>query len=118
MDFIKNNYHYIYLLLAIIGGGYTYYYMLQGVMANDGNFNAIDFIHSTWTSDNYAKSLTLDFWTGAIAGTFFVIFEGLRIGMRRIWIYPLLIVFIAFAFGFPLFLFLRGMYLRSLINKS
>jgi hypothetical protein len=113
MDFIKSNHHYFYLLLAILGGGYTYYYMLQGLSANGGNFNIGDFVSSTWTADNYAKSLTLDFWTGAIAGTFFVIFEGIRLKMKRVWLYPLLIVFVAFAFGFPLFLFLRGMHLKK-----
>ena len=43
----------------------------------------MEFIRSTWTNNNYAKSLSLDFWTGAIAGTFFIILEGYRLKMKR-----------------------------------
>ena len=98
---------YFYLLLALIAGGWTFYYAMAGVAAHGGDFDVVDFVQSTWTDNLYARSLTLDFWTGAIAGTFFVIVEGLRLRMRRIWIYPVLIILIGFAFGFPLFLFMR-----------
>ncbi len=108
--------HYFYLLLALIGGGYTYYFMWQGVIESNGNFDVVDFVQSTWINNFYAKSLTLDFWTGAIAGTFFILVEGMRLGMKRIWMYLLLTVGIAFAFGFPLFLFMRELHIRN--NKS
>ena len=55
----------------------------------------------------YAKSLTIDFWTGAIAGTFFVLVEGNRLKMKLFWLFPLVIILIGFAFGFPLFLYFR-----------
>jgi hypothetical protein len=109
----RQNSHYLYLILAILGGGYTYFNMFLGILEHKGNFNVIAFIQSTWTENYYAKSITIDFWTGAIAGTFFVVFEGVRLKMTRVWLYPLLIVFVAFAFGFPLFLFFRSRYLMS-----
>lgn len=108
---------YFYLLLAIIGGGFTFYMVMLGTIANEGNFVVMDFITSTWTANYYAKSLTLDFWTGAVAGTFFILVEGLRLKMKRVWLYLILTVFVAYAFSFPLFLFMREHYLKSLKKK-
>ncbi len=101
-----------YLLLAVIGGGFTFYFVMLGIMEQNGEFNSMEFIKSTWIDNYYAKSLTLDFWTGAVAGTFFILVEGYRIKMKRIWIYPILTVFVAFAFGFPFFLFMRELHLK------
>jgi hypothetical protein len=113
MATILNNKHYFYLLLTILGGGITFYFMVLGVVEQKGEFDSIEFITSTWTDNYYAKSLTFDFWTGAIAGTFFMSVEGIRLKMKKIWLYPILTVFVAFAFGFPLFLFLRELQLRK-----
>jgi hypothetical protein len=98
---------YFYLLLALIGGSLTFYYVMLGTSEANGNFNVIDFIQSTWVESYYAKSLTIDFWTGAIAGTFFVLVEGTRLKMKRFWLFPMVIILIGFAFGFPLFLYFR-----------
>jgi hypothetical protein len=112
MNTILNNKHYFYLLLAIFGGGLTFYYAMLGVMEHNGDFDSMEFISSTWTDNYYAKSLTLDFWIGTIAGTFFIIVEGIRLKMKKIWLYLLLTVFVAYAFGFPLFLFVRALCLK------
>ncbi len=100
-----------YLFLSLVGGAWTYYYAVKGVMANQGHFNVLDFVQSTWTDNFYARSLTLDFWTGTLAGTFFILVEGMKLKMKRIWLYLLLTVLIAYAFGFPLFLFMRELHL-------
>jgi hypothetical protein len=105
--------HYFYLLLTILGGGLTFYFAVLGIIENKGNFDSIEFIMSTWTNNYYAKSLTLDFWTGTIAGTFFILVEGLRLKMKRIWLYLFLTICVAYAFGFPLFLFLRELHMRK-----
>jgi hypothetical protein len=104
---------YFYLILAIIGGGFTFYYVILGIVEQQGRFDSIEFITSTWTENYYAKSLTLDFWTGAIAGTFFILAEGIRLKMKRIWAYFFLTLGVAFAFGFPFFLFMRELHLRK-----
>lgn len=101
--------HYFYLLLAILGGGLTFY---LGIIEHNGNFDSIEFITSTWTDNYYAKSLSFDFWTGTISGTFFILVEGLRLKMKRIWIYLFVTICIAYAFGFPLFLYIRELHLR------
>jgi hypothetical protein len=113
MNTILNNKHYFYLLLTILGGGITFYFAMLGIIENKGNFDSIAFITSTWTDNCYAKSLTFDFWTGTIAGTFFILVEGLRLKMKRIWLYLLLTVGVAYAFGFPLFLFIRERKLKG-----
>ena len=118
MQKIIDNSHYFYLLLALIGGGFTYYYAIIGVQANGGNFDGMAFITSTWIDNYYAKSLTLDFWTGAIAGTFFILMEGIRLKIKRVWLYLFLTVFIAFAFAFPLFLFVRARQLKNNPNPQ
>ena len=112
MNTINNYKHYFYLLLSILGGGYTFYLVMQGVAANGGNFSAMDFMSSTWIDNYYAKSLTLDFWTGTIAGTFFILVEGIRLKMKRLWLYLVLTVLVAYAFAFPLFLYMREMEMR------
>jgi hypothetical protein len=62
---------------------FTFYYAILGIIDHNGKFDSMEFIRSTWTNNNYAKSLSLDFWTGAIAGTFFIILEGYRLKMKR-----------------------------------
>ena len=104
--------HYFYLLLTLVGGGFTFYFVLLGIIEHNGKFDSIEFISSTWIDNYYAKSLSLDFWTGTIAGTFFIIMEGFRLKMKRIWLYLILTVFIAYAFGFTLFLFMRALHLK------
>lgn len=113
MQLILNNKHYFYLLLALLGGGFTFYFALMGIIEHNGNFDSVEFITSTWTEDYYAKSLTLDFWTGTIAGTFFILVEGIKLKMKSIWFYLLATVLIGYAFGFPLFLFMRALQLKK-----
>ena len=115
MKTIKENYHYIYLLLSIIGGGFTFYFVMIGVTQNNGQFNVLEFVKSTWLDNAYAKSITLDFWTGASAGTLFMVFEGMRLKMKRYWLYIVCTFLVGFAFAFPLFLFVRAQFY---INKT
>lgn len=113
MKTIIDNKHYFYLLLAILGGGLTFYFAVIGIIEHKGKFDSIEFITSTWTDNYYAKSLTFDFWTGTVVGTFFILAEGLRLKMKRIWLYLLLTICVAYAFGFPLFLFFRELQLKK-----
>ncbi|MEY4525316.1 MAG: hypothetical protein RIR57_686 [Bacteroidota bacterium] len=101
------NAHYLYLILSIVGGGFTFYFVFEGMMENKGTFDVISFVQSTWTTNPYAKSLSCDFWTGAIAGTLFILLEGMRIKIKNLYLYLLATVLIGFAFAFPLFLFFR-----------
>jgi hypothetical protein len=100
-------------MLAILGGGLTFYFAVLGIIEHKGKFDSIEFITSTWTDNYYSKSLSLDFWTGTIVGTFFILVEGIRLKMKRIWLYLILTTCIAYAFGFPLFLFMRELHLKK-----
>ena len=118
MKNIVDNKHYLYLLLSILGGGLTFYFAVLGIIEHKGKFDSVEFITSTWTDNYYAKSLTLDFWTGTIAGTFFILTEGFRLKMKRIGLYLFLTVCVAFAFGFPLFLFIRELHLKKQLHLT
>ena len=118
MQYLRNYIHYFYLLLTIAGGGITFYFAMLGVAEHQGNFDAVAFLKSTWIDDYYAKSLTFDFWTGTIAGTFFILLEGLRLKIKRLWLYLMLTVMVAYAFAFPLFLFVRELHLRKLAQEA
>ena len=101
------NAHYLYLILSIVGGGFTFYFVFEGMMENKGTFDVISFVQSTWTTNPYAKSLSCDFWTGAVAGTLFILLEGMRIKIKNLYLYLVATFLIGFAFAFPLFLFFR-----------
>lgn len=113
MKKIVNNLNYFYLLLTLVGGGFTFYFVLLGIIEHNGKFDSMEFISSTWIDSYYAKSLTLDFWTGAIAGTFFIVLEGIRLKMKKIWLYIFITIFVGYAVGFPLFLFVRALHLKK-----
>ena len=101
------NAHYLFLVLSIVGGGFTSYYIFIGMQAENWRFDVLAFMQSTWTMSPYAKSITCDFWTGAIAGTLFMLIEGLRIKLKYLYLYVMATFLIGFAFAFPLFLFVR-----------
>ncbi|CAM3322609.1 DUF2834 domain-containing protein [Aquirufa ecclesiirivi] len=103
---LPTNIAYFYLFLSIVGGSLTFYFVWLGMQEQNGNFDVVQFVQSTWTS-YYAKSLTFDFWTGTMAGTFFMIVEGYRLHMKKVWLYILFTFLIGYAFAFPLFLFFR-----------
>ena len=106
MKSLSPNIAYFYLFLSIVGGSLTFYFVCLGMQEQNGHFDVNQFVQSTWTS-YYAKSLTFDFWTGATAGTIFMLVEGSRLQMKKVWLFILLTFLIGYAFAFPLFLFFR-----------
>ncbi|MHA8053985.1 DUF2834 domain-containing protein [Aquirufa sp. OSTEICH-129A] len=106
MKLFPINVGHFYLFLSIVGGSITFYFVFLGMQEQNGYFDVSQFVQSTWTS-YYAKSLTFDFWTGTMAGTFFMIVEGLRLQMKKVWLFILFTFLIGYAFAFPLFLFFR-----------
>lgn len=59
-----------------------------------------------------------DFWVGAFAALIFMIVEGRRLQMKRLWIYVVLTFVIAWAFAFPLFLFMRERMLQRDVRPA
>lgn len=100
----------IYLVLAIAGAVFTWYHNLQYMIANDWVFSISDFI-AGGMANPAAASLTMDIGIAAVAGFVWIIFEAQRLGMKHYWVYLVLGASVAFAFAFPLFLFMRERHL-------
>ena len=96
----------IYLLLALLGLVTTWYYNLQFIAESGGSFDIGAFLAATSTNAA-AQSLSWDLAVACIAGLVWIFFESRRLGMRFFWIYIILAFGIAYAFAFPLFLFMR-----------
>lgn len=96
----------LYLVLAVAGIVMTWYYNLQFMNESQGSFDIAAFIAAASTNAA-AKSLSWDLTIACIAGLCWIYFESRRLGLRFFWIYILLAFGIAWAFAFPLFLFVR-----------
>lgn len=92
----------IYLSLAILGLVVPWYYNLQFF----GNAGFSDFVTAS-SANLAAKSVSLDLFIVTMAGSTWMYVESKRVGVRFAWLYILLGFLVAFAFAFPLFLFVR-----------
>ena len=96
----------IYLLLAITGLVVPWYFNLQFIGESGGEFSLAKFIADS-SLNAASQSLSWDLGIACIAGLTWIFFEARRLGMRFIWLYVVLTFGIAWAFAFPLFLFMR-----------
>jgi hypothetical protein len=90
----------VYLLLSFTGLVTAWIYNYLAVV------NGQDY-GQAWTATAVDLVLTYDLGIVAIAGVIFMIVEGRRIGLKRVWLLILLSGITAMAFVFPLFLALR-----------
>jgi hypothetical protein len=96
----------LYLLLAVAGVVLTGYYNLQFMQESGGGFDIGAFIEAS-APNAAAKSLSADLMIACLAGLLWIFFESRRLGLRFFWIYIILAFGVAYAFAFPLFLFVR-----------
>jgi hypothetical protein len=96
----------LYLLLAIAGIVMTWYYNLQFMQESGGSFDLGEFMAAS-SSNAASQSLSWDLAIACIAGLLWIFFESKRLGMRFFWVYIILAFSVAYAFAFPLFLFVR-----------
>lgn len=96
----------LYLALALLGLVMTWYYNLQFMQESGGAFELRAFLDAT-SSNAASRSLSWDLAVACIAGLLWIFFESRRLGMRFFWVYIVLAFGIAWAFAFPLFLFVR-----------
>lgn len=68
---------------------------------------AQEFLTVGFTGSSLLGSLASDFWVGSSAALIFMIVEGRRLQLPRLWLYVALTFLVAWAFSFPLFLFMR-----------
>jgi len=103
----------VYAALAAIGLVATWYFNLQFVSESGGSFSAVEFVRAGY-ANSASSSLSNDLLVGTAAFTIWSFAEARRLGMRHWWIYPVLTFGVAFAFAFPLFLFVRERRLAAL----
>jgi hypothetical protein len=96
----------LYLLLALVGVTTTWYYNLQFMQESGGMFDIGAFLAAT-SGNAASRSLSWDLAIACIAGLLWIYFESRRLGLRFFWVYILLAFGVAWAFAFPLFLFMR-----------
>jgi hypothetical protein len=104
--------HYVFLLLAIVGGVKAIVFYFVASISNESS-KLLIFSQLVWSNNFNANSLTLDFWVIFFASMFFMLLEGRRLRMPYYGIYPVITLLSTMAFGFPLFLFIRSQFIRK-----
>ncbi|HUO84908.1 MAG TPA: DUF2834 domain-containing protein [Thermoanaerobaculia bacterium] len=105
----------IYALLALTGAVVTWFFNLKYV-AEGGSFLDMGAIANLLFANSIVASFTADILVAFATFAVWSVVEARRLGMRAGWIYPLLGLTVAFAFAFPLFLFVRERHLRRSVT--
>jgi len=98
----------------------TYFFILSAIgLITAWWFNALAVMNSqdylsAWFGSEVDLVLSFDILIVAFAGVAFMIWEGRRLKMKRIWFYIVVAMFTAMAFTFPLFLAMRELKLKQL----
>jgi hypothetical protein len=106
-----------YLSLAIAGAILPWRANLAFIQESGSAFDLQRFIALS-NANPAAQSLSSDLLVGASAVTLWIVLEGRRLRMRSLPWVLLSCVTVAFAFGAPLFLFLRERRLQDLARES
>lgn len=104
----------LYLFLAILGLGYTWYFNIQFYLTAE-DISITNFIALTKTTFP-AQFITADLTVVVITFLIWVVYESLHLKIRYWWIVIPLTFLIAIAFSFPLYLYMRANRLEQ-INR-
>lgn len=97
----------VYLALSVAGAVSTWSYNVLAMRELGPAFTPQAFIRVGFEGSPLLGSLASDFWVGSLASLIWMIVEGRRLQMSRIWVYVVLTFMIAWACALPLFLFMR-----------
>jgi hypothetical protein len=103
----------MYLALAIFGLGSTWTYNTLWMLQVQRAITLQEFVAVGFQGSPLLGSLACDFWVGSLAAVTYMIVEGRRIALPRLWLYIVLTFAIAWAFAFPLFLCMRERHLGA-----
>ena len=92
-----------YLVLALAGLVLTWTANIEVITTGR------DFLADLSAGGPAVSSLSWDLLIAAVASVTFIIAEGRRLRMRRVWVYVVLVPLVAFAVALPLFLAAREM---------
>jgi len=90
-----------FLVVALLGLVGTWAFNIAAIVQHR------DYVGDWLQSGPAVSSLTVDVLIAAVAAIAFMVFESRRLGMRRVWVYIVLIPLVALAFALPLFLAMR-----------
>jgi hypothetical protein len=90
-----------------------WYFNLQYMQQAQGAFDFTEFMAAA-AANPAGQSLSWDLAIACVAGLLWIFFESKRLGLRFFWLYILLAFSVAYAFAFPLFLFVRQGKLESM----
>jgi hypothetical protein len=107
----------LYLLLAIAGLVIPWYFNIQFIAESGGSFSIGEFVAAS-SSNAGSKSLSWDLGIACVAGLCWIFFESKRLDLGFFWVYILLAFCVAYAFAFPLFLFVRQGKIESIKNQK
>ena len=107
----KTAFQYALAILTLMGALIPWHFNLQFISLYSG-FSAEHFI-SEGFANPAASSLSVDLGIAALVGMSFMLIEARRLRMRFAWLYLILTCLVAFACAFPLFLYVREMYLAQ-----
>jgi len=96
----------LYLLLAILGLAYTWYFNIQFYLTED-NTSILNFLSQTKTTFP-AQSIVADITVVVITFLVWMIYESHKLKIKYWWIILPLTFLTAIAFSFPLFLYMRA----------
>ncbi len=103
---------YIYILLAIIGLLATWYFNIQFYLTEEDT-SIRNFIVQT-TTTLPSKSINADISIVVITFLIWMTYESFQLKIKYWWLIIILTFFVAIAFTFPLFLYLRANKLEAL----
>ncbi len=106
----------IYAVVAIVALVATWWHNIA-FFRLEGNGGLVGFIQDGY-ANHAAGSLTNDLLLLTVAAVIFMFVEANRVGVRYIWIYPVVAAFVAISVAFPLFLIARQLRLAATREPS
>ena len=106
----------IYLLLAILGLIYTWYFNIQFYLT-ETDTSITNYIALTKTTLP-AQSIIADITVVVITFFIWMVYESLKLKIRFWWIVIPITFLVAIAFSFPLFLYMRANRLEKIEGKT
>ena len=106
----------LYLLLAILGLAYTWYFNIQFYLT-ETDTSITNFIALTKTTLP-AQSIIADITVVVITFLIWMIYESLKLKIKFWWVIIPLTFLVAIAFSFPLFLYMRANRLEKIEKEN
>lgn len=94
----------LYLGLCILGAIIPWLFLLQFLVSGEAS---VMLFFSSIFANAVAGAVAADLLISALVFCLFLFLEGKRLGMGRLWLYPVATFGVGLSFGLPLFLYFR-----------